>query len=250
VDRIVHTVCIGTAPPIIPGTFNSRDVGGHAADGGTVRRGLLVRSDAPIDVGEAGRAVLRHLGVRTAVDLREPVERRLDPPDVDGIAVRQVPILGEELDLAESSLGDIYSHLLEHRGERLTSAVRVLGEADALPAVVFCSAGKDRTGLVIALVLGALGVATDEIVADYARTEEAMKGPFRAQLRARSIAAGLDEQELAVKLGAPASLMRDVLTWLGDRHGGAAGYLREHGLGGAELDTLRRGLVDHPQAVS
>lgn len=74
---------------------------------------------------------------------------------MNGIAVLSVPILGGDLDAAGMSLGDIYRHVLERRASALVDAVRALAAADALPAVVFCSAGKDRTGLVTALVLGA-----------------------------------------------------------------------------------------------
>jgi protein-tyrosine phosphatase len=228
---------------LIPGTFNSRDVGGRRAAGGSVRAGVLLRSDAPLEIGEEGRAALREIGVRTAVDLREPVERDLDPPDVNGIVVRNVPILDGDLDAAEMSLNDIYRYLLEHRAANLTDAVRALAAPDVLPAVVFCSAGKDRTGLVIALVLGSLGVPDEEIVEDYARTERAMAGPFRASLQTRAIMAGLDEQQLALKLGAPPALMAEVLEWLRDRRGGAEGYLRQNGMEAAELEALRRGLL-------
>jgi hypothetical protein len=99
------------------------------------------------------------------------------------------------------------------------------------------------------LVLGALGVADDSIVADYTRSEDNMSGPFRAVLEARARAAGVDEQELAAKVGAPPALIRAALAWLHDRHGGASGYLRSHGMTAAELDRLREALVE-PRAAT
>jgi protein-tyrosine phosphatase len=212
-----------------------------------VRTGALVRSDAPIALEEPGRAVLRELGVRTALDLREPVERKLDPPNFDGLGLtlHHVPIIGKDFELKVSmGLEEIYRDLLEQRGAQLTSAVALLSEPGALPALVFCSAGKDRTGLVIALVLGALGVPDDQIVADFTATERAMEGAFRAVIEARAVAAGISEQEVAIKVGAPPALMRGALAWLRERDGGAAGYLRRNGLGAAELEALRRGLVE------
>ncbi len=237
---------------LLPGTFNSRDLGGKAAAGGIVRSGMVIRSDAPVRLGGEGRAVLAGLGVRTAIDLREPIERRLDPADLDGLGldVRQQPILGNEFErLTTMSLDEIYRALLERRGANLTAAVQVFSEPGAAPALLFCSAGKDRTGLVSALLLGALGVSDDDIVADYARTELNMGGGFRAAVESRAIAAGINEQEMAVKVGAPPALMRELLAWLRDRHGGAAGYLLQNGLTQGELEALQRQLVE-PRAVA
>jgi protein-tyrosine phosphatase len=211
----------------------------------------VIRSDAPLRLGDRGRAALADLGVRTAVDMREPIERGLDPADLDGLGIdlRHQPILGEDFDMNTTmGLDELYRHLLEHRGANLTAAVRVLSEPAVVPTLFFCSAGKDRTGLVSALVLGALGVPDDAIVADYSHTEKNMRGAFRDALVARAIAAGINEQELAVKVGAPPAVMRDVLAWLRERYGGAAGYLRHNGLTQGELEALRRRLVE-PRAV-
>jgi protein-tyrosine phosphatase len=238
--------------PLIPTTFNSRDVGGRPARDGSVRRGLLFRSDAPARLDEPGVAAVRALGIRTALDLRQPIERELDPVDTDGLelVVRHTPILGDDFDVIRGmSLEDVYFELLGRRGAALAAAVRALCEPGALPALVFCSAGKDRTGLVTALTLGALGVPPAEIVADYALTERAMDGGFREVIEQRAIAAGISEQEVAVKVGAPPELMRSVLEWIADHHGGVTGYLRDHGLTEDELEGLRLAMLE-PYAAS
>lgn len=247
--RVVRAILSDMKPssPFIPGTFNSRDVGGlHAADG-VVRAGMLIRSDAPLALGDAGRDVLRGLRIATAVDLREPSERELDPADLDGLARATVsnPILGPDFELRpEITLEEVYLQIIEQRGDALAGAVRALARPGALPALVFCSAGKDRTGIVTALVLGTLGVSDEEVVADYARTEQNMNGEFRARIRARAEAAGITEQELAVKLGAPPALMWTTLGRIRSWHGGAAGYLRSHGMTDGELDELRGLLIE------
>jgi protein-tyrosine phosphatase len=208
---------------------------------------LLIRSDAPLALGDDGRELLRSLRIATAVDLREPSERELDPADLDGLALTGVsnPILGPHFELdRDLTLEQVYLQILDQRGAALAGAVRALAQPGALPALVFCSAGKDRTGIVTALVLGALGVSDDEIVADYTRTEQNMNGEFRAKVEARAQAAGISEQELAVKLGAPPALMWTTLGRLRSWHGGAAGYLRSHGITDAELDELRAVMVE------
>lgn len=231
--------------PLLPGTFNSRDVGGLRAGSGRLRSGHLVRSDAPVRLGEAGRLALRSLGIRRAIDLREPVERELDPPDLDGldIEIHHQPILSDGFAVdPHSTLDEIYRDVLERRGVRIAAVVRLLARDDT-PTLIFCSAGKDRTGIVIAVLLSVLGVPDEDIVADYARTERSLDGAFRAAIEARAAASGLAKQELAAELGAPPRLMWDTLGWLRSTYGGAAGYVEVNGVSGSELRALHQRLV-------
>jgi protein-tyrosine phosphatase len=217
-----------------------------AAGDGVVRLGRLLRSDAPVRLRDDGRAALCELGVRTAIDLRQAEEIALDPPDLDGLGIRLLnePILGDDFGVdGVGTLDDLYRGIVERRGERIAAAVRILADPGTGPAIVFCSAGKDRTGIVSAILLGALDVADDDIIRDYTRTEENTDGEFRAAVTARAAAAGLNEQEIATKLGAPAAVMSGCLGWLRRGYGGAAGYLRRNGLSDRELYELRRALV-------
>jgi protein-tyrosine phosphatase len=226
--------------------FNLRDFGGHRTDTGITRHGVLMRSDALVGLGPERERELRRLGIRTAVDLREPVERELDPADLRalGIQVRTWPLVDGRIDLRTlKGLEDLYREMLDRCGDRMAESVRLLSGAGDHPSVFFCSAGKDRTGLVSALILSAVGVSDEDVVADYARTEDNMDGEFRRRVEARAIAAGLDEQALASKLGAPRELMLEILAELRARHGGVAGYLAAHGLRDDELDALRGALV-------
>jgi protein-tyrosine phosphatase len=229
----------------IPGTYNFRDLGGLPATGGTTRPGRLLRSDALTGLADDGFEALLELGVRTAVDLREPKERRHDPPTLaDGTVIHHQPIFANAFELNDhAGLPEIYAGMLEHCGDRIAGVIRLLAEPDALPAVIFCSAGKDRTGLVAALTLSALGVPDELVAEEYARTEQVMHGAFRDVLIERSVKAGYNTQALAVKLGSPASLMRETLADLRERHNGAAGYLLDHGLEPQALDRLRHALV-------
>jgi protein-tyrosine phosphatase len=231
---------------LIPGTYNSRDLGGAVAQEGVIRQGAIVRSDAPVSLGAAGHAAIRALNIRAAIDLREPVERELDPADLDGLGLEQRHnrIIGESFKLArDMTLAEVYRHLLQERAASLTAAVRLLARPGAVPAIVFCSAGKDRTGLVSALTLAAVGASDRAIVADYAQTERNMHGAFRETIVARARAAGIGEQELAVKVGSPPELMQETLAWLRERHGGAREYLMGNGMTPTELDALRDALV-------
>jgi protein-tyrosine phosphatase len=235
-----------TVPPAervhaVPGTANFRDVGGYAArDGARVARGRLFRADGIDALGDAGRAVLRELGLRTVIDLRQAIESEQHPDDLAGLELEHVliPVMGELSTGRITDLGRLYLLLLQQRGERLTEAVRRLAVPGALPALYHCAAGKDRTGLVTALVLGLLGVDEEEIVADYALTGELLRGPKLDRIRRHAVEAGLDEQTIAVALDAPAEAMRLVLDHLREQHGGAREYLLAHGATERELDAL------------
>ena len=107
---------------------------------------------------------------------------------------------------------------------------------------MFCSAGKDRTGLVVGLVLSAVGVADEEVVGDYAKSEGSLSPEFRAELAARAVAAGFTRQP-AVTAGAPAAIMRQTLASIRRRYGGTAEYLLGNGMSGDALALLRHALL-------
>jgi protein-tyrosine phosphatase len=232
----------------LPGSANLRDVGGYVAHTGVTRWRTLLRAGALDRLDAGGWTALADLGIRTVVDLREPVERERDPDDVADprIHLYERPLIEGRIDLTvEHDLGAFYREVLATCGRALADVVRLLCEPDALPALVHCSAGKDRTGLLIALVLSSVGVPDDVVVEDYALTSLHLDAGAREELGARAMAAGLREQALAAMMDAPPGLMRAVLRDLRVQCGGAAEYLLAHGLAHAELGSLRLGLVQH-----
>lgn len=227
------------------GVNNVRDVGGMPAEGGRIRTGVLLRSGqlsgASADGAEALRRAVRHI-----VDLRDGEEVAAEPTEIDGPDTTHLPLfLGSVRSFfeADTSLEDLYLHLLEESGERLVSAIRVIAAGE--PTLVHCTVGKDRTGVTVALALAAVGADREAIIADYALTESQLPPE-----RSRRIAAYLRAQHpdalhaVALATESPAPVMRALLAQVEERWGSAADYLRANGMTDAELEALRDVLVE------
>jgi protein-tyrosine phosphatase len=117
-----------------------------------------------------------------------------------------------------------------------------MAQPDGPPALFHCAAGKDRTGVLAALVLDAVGVERDAIVADFALTNERLER-IGARLRRFPTYANYTQRLATRDMGADPQTMIDVLAALDADHGGAAGWLLSAGLTQSELDTLRVALA-------
>lgn len=234
----------------VSGTVNLRDVGGVPADAGRVRRGRLLRSDALHRIDDAGRETLRRLDVRRVVDLRDEDEIQAAPDALDGLAVEVLhrPILGDwtRIPAAARSLPGLYSEMITHRGAALAAAVLAIADASEGAVLVHCTAGKDRTGLVIALALSAVGTPREAVLDDYERTEANLAGEWLdgalAAIARLPLPEGLD---IATLLGAsPRAVLAATLDDIDAEYGSVAAYLQGHGFDAAALARLRAWLVD------
>ncbi len=169
----------------LSGCVNFRDLGGYpAADGRTIRWRQLFRADGLTRLDEQDCAQLAGFGLSTVIDLRtkgEVDERGRFPEDAFAVEYHHLPltdVLPPTEDLSRydepAFVTTRYQQLFSEGSSSLARAVEVLAGPDALPAVFHCSAGKDRTGILAALVLGFLGVPRQVIVEDYALSAEAM----------------------------------------------------------------------------
>ncbi len=238
------------------GCFNVRDLGGlETASGDRTRHGAIVRGDNIRNLTPSGwQAAIDH-GVRRAVDLRFEAERDGEPAPPPGIDVVGVSLFGTRDPVVEGRIAErlmgmddtgaahagFYIRTLEQRPETVAAAVSAVAAAAPDEGVVIhCFAGKDRTGIVSALVLAVAGVRGDAIAQDYADSAANMPHLFDEW-----IAAATDEQgrELRRRLAAAElSTMRLVLEWLHDA-GGASAYLGEAGVSDAELERIRERLL-------
>jgi protein-tyrosine phosphatase len=238
------------------GCVNIRDLGGHpTADGRVTRFGAVVRADSIRLLTDAGWAALLGYGVSRIVDLRFHSELAMDAPREVSVEVVHVPLL-PELDAAEwaeiDAVGDaepdaltatraVYLEFLERRRPQFGEAVEAIAHAPEGAVVVHCFGGKDRTGLVVALLLRLVGVDRETIGADYA-----LSGHNLRDLTAAWVAAAEDdlERERRTRIGkAPAEAMVGVLEELERRYGSARGYLAAAGLGAEALDAVAARLL-------
>ena len=234
------------------GCLNARDLGGYATeDGRETRWGTVVRSDCPAALTEAGRAALAGYGIRAIVDLRLPAELADDPnpfaePGDHGIAYTNVSFIDPAAAPPDAvgTLAEDYLQMLERYRQGVAEALAAVARApDDGAVLVHCAAGKDRTGLISALLLGLVGVPAETIAADYAMTAELLRPRERQWLESLDPQERAEREAMLARYAPTAEVMLRVLEGLDERHGGVEPYLRSTGLGQDDLDRLRDRLV-------
>jgi protein tyrosine/serine phosphatase len=240
------------------GSFNFRDLGGWQTDDGrSVRWNKLYRADSVHLLTEADvQRAYEDLGVRTLIDLRSDMEVSFG--GVGGLAELVVlrhhaPFRSRPVDAAiattpsedrsPDAMVEQYLGILEHSSDLVVEAIRNLASDEALPAVFFCAAGKDRTGVLAAVVLGALGVRAADIVTDYVLTEQSIEAIITRF--AQNETAPAMYRDLPASHFAPfAETMERVIVAVHERYGSFADYLTSHGLAPDELRSLQESLIE------
>jgi protein-tyrosine phosphatase len=236
---------------------NFRDMGGYrTASGRELAWGRLYRADTLHRLTPADLAAIAGLGVTTVIDLRgrSEVEQhgRIQAGD-HAIAYHHLPMLDEvagadrpTLSLADdppSDLGQVYVRMLAEGTPAITRAVRALAVPGALPAVFHCMAGKDRTGILAAVILAALDVPDDQIVADYVLTAEIReaRNAFLAEHDPEYLV-HLDSLP-AFALETKAESMETFLAHVRHEHGSMRAYLGDSGVDAETVDRLADALL-------
>ncbi|MFP5370887.1 MAG: tyrosine-protein phosphatase [Actinomycetes bacterium] len=266
----------------LDGTTNTRDLGGlPTTDGGVTAPGRVLRSDNLQTLSDDDvRRLVEDLGLREVIDLRTTAEVLLEGRGplrgVPGVVHRHfslIPERGQHTDVfaveEDEAVQDLpadwvesllprqtaahdageppavraYLGYLADRSGAVVDALRALATADAGASVVHCAAGKDRTGVIVALALSVAGVGHDEIVADYAMTADVIDALVAKLAASSTYAADMESRDVASHTPR-AETMDRVLTLLDERHGGAAGWLEAHGFGTDEQAALRARLRD------
>jgi protein tyrosine/serine phosphatase len=240
----------------VTGLVNIRDLGGlRTAAGRCVRRGQVFRSDSLVGLTDEGAdALLNAHGVRLVIDLRTPQECAREgrgPLAQHDVGYLNLPLEPQAaLNEAEAAAGkatnllDDYLAHLRLSGDRIVNAFRALAQPGTLPALVHCTAGKDRTGIVTALLLDLLDVEREAVVEDYAATGPAMAVVLE-RIRASEFfrANGLAGAPTWIFEARPET-MRAFLATVDEEYGGTPSWARARGLADEDLEALRAALVE------
>ncbi|MEV7474280.1 tyrosine-protein phosphatase [Pseudarthrobacter oxydans] len=252
---------LGTSnrPFTVEGTYNLRTTAGYPAQGRVVRDGKLFRSDGLQGLTEAGRTQFALFGIRRVIDLRDRTELDNFPSQLHGLPleVSHNPIFedGKVPGAAETTtLQSIYRLMIEQHAQRLADAVRIIADSRTDPVLVHCAAGKDRTGLVIALALLAAGVERDYVVSDYAASEENLTGEWTEKMLAAVVTshglASVEEGLREIITASPAAVLEATLDLIEASYGSATGLLKSHGFSDDDVARLREVLTVAPETTS
>jgi protein-tyrosine phosphatase len=257
----------------LEGVVNVRDVGGlPTEDGRRTRPGVLIRSANLVHITEADIArLVDELGVRRVVDLRTDVEvSGSDPGRLHGHAEVQfhhlslypdtvndangsqdtgrqqapdpvVPWAGERFPSGRDPQVSSYLAYLQRRPDSIVAALRAVAEPEGA-TVVHCAAGKDRTGVVVALALSIAGVPPEIIAADYAQTQSQLAAILRQLSRNDLYVNETTDPERVPP--ASAAKMLGVLAAIDEDYGGVLSWLDQHGWSEQDTDRLRAKLLD------
>jgi protein-tyrosine phosphatase len=234
--------------------FNFRDLGGYETSAGRrVRWGRVFRSDNLGRFTDRDLESAMALGLRTVIDLRASAELVRDGrfPGTSDVTFRHLPVFEEDAlpfepvtsATSPPAPGDGYIRMVGDGTSAFADALRSIAE-DEHAAVFHCAAGKDRTGIVAAMLLSTLGVPDASIVTDYSLSEVAFDATYEwAVLNDPQLQADLDGLPSWMHASPPAA-MHALLQAVRAQHGSIEGYLIEHGLEHEAMDALRGRLLN------
>jgi protein-tyrosine phosphatase len=227
----------------IPDLLNARDLGGHpTTDGARTRFRSLFRSDDLAQLSAEGRQALADHGVETVVDLRWSEELALNPSPVPThlakIRYHHLSLCAKTPDEWRAFCEDYRKEtwklaVLEHARAELRDVLRAIAESSSAPLLFHCVAGKDRTGIIAALLLTLADVEPESIAQDYALSAERLREAYLIRYADTGDAAAIIE---AVRC--PEEGVHNMLAYL-QREGGIRAYLKKIGLSEHEIQRLR-----------
>lgn len=248
----------------IEGAVNLRDFGGYLTeDGRRVRTGVLYRSGDTHGLSAEGHSQLAvRLGIRTVVDLRTAEERAegLSAFEAHGIATIHEPLRSSDgassplprdevmrsMALGTFDWGELYWNMLHLNADRFRRILELIARPDALPLLIHCAGGRDRTGVTAALVLLALGVRREHIAEDFALSSQllALGAPQAAFDRMFSKITDIPRDDIVRAMATRAETMDALLARVRDYYGSTAGLFRMLDVPEALCATLRAHLLE------
>lgn len=237
----------------LEGSVNFRDLGGYRGlDGRSTKWGHLFRADGLSHLTDADHEVLQALKVATVIDLRTTEEIERDRFDVTTtpVSYHHTPLIQRvsgsprDFEAAPFLLRDTYVTMLTKATSEIRLAVEVIADKDNHPVVFHSAAGKDRTGVLAAILLGLVGVSNEVIVEDYTLTQLAMER-LKEKILARNPELVKQSQSATreVMSAAPENMER-FLSVVEERHGSIEGFATSIGITERTVEALRHGFLE------
>lgn len=237
----------------IDGLVNIRDLGGMVtADGRTVRPGRVFRSDNPKGLTELGREqFLTQVAPRVVIDLRIPLEVEREGYELDpSIRLANCPMTPQsgvnqaqiDAGMCDNLIAD-YMKQIDVNARFVAEALAIIAQPSDLPVVIHCTAGKDRTGITVAMLLDILGVSHEHITADYHVTTKNM-APVIERIRSAPV---FQENGLADApdwiFASDPETMQGFLARMTSTYGGAEEWALAQGITPEQVSALRASLL-------
>lgn len=232
----------------LEGSYNIRDIGGYPTlDGRKTRWGAIVRGDSLSNLSVASQRALLDYPIRTVIDLRRSSELQASPdvfaqsPHVKYV---NISLLEDESKVAEvQSLEDLYRLMLDTYQEQVRLTIETIAQEDAFPCLLHCTIGKDRTGLIVGLLLSLSRVDPMIIADDYALSEQYLDPLFQSY-RVRAEQNGADMQRMAWMVRSRHETMLATLAYLEEQYGGVHNYLSSIGITDEQIKNIQSQLVE------
>lgn len=238
----------------IEGTYNIRDLGGFPVAGGsTTRRRTFIRAGGLDLLPLSSQQQLIDYGVKTVIDLRDEWEVQQFPnvfAESTTVKFLNLPVIGNHFSHSETwkeetqdydLLDELYCKFIDRCQIQIGAIISTI--AESMPTIVFhCYAGKDRTGIITALLLGFVGVSDDLIAKDYSQTNLNITHLIE-QWREYAVQHEQDMQRFEVDIGSETTTILRMLNYIKLRYGNVTDYLRVCGVTDNQLEQLRSLLI-------
>jgi len=240
--------------------INFRDFGGYpTVDGRWVKTGYLYRSGRVDQASRRDRETLHALGIKTLIDLRSPRERKRAIRLWPGARVVSLPMPFDELtrerlkpllfrrnvqEAVYAMVEGVYADTVAHSCAQVRALFALLQQPEVYPVLIYCRAGRDRTGFISIVIQLALGVATEDIVAEYLRSNASVLPQARRALALfKVLSLGLfPTQSLYALFASQERYARTVIRKIADDYGGIGGYLARCGVNDKDVATVKDAL--------